>query len=187
MLCGIFVGGQARRMNGLAKGLLPAPDTGEPLVLRLARLVRELACEPVLVGEAQRYRTALPSLRSIDDAPAGIGPLGGLSALLRAASGTHVLALACDLPRLSPALIARLLTSDSEAAVLAPRAEHGPWEPLCARYRVAAVRPVLDTAIAQGTRSFQRLFAELRVEELPLVDGERRELLDWDSPDDVTR
>jgi hypothetical protein len=36
-LAGIFVGGAARRMDGAPKGLLPAPDTGEALVVRAAR------------------------------------------------------------------------------------------------------------------------------------------------------
>src|SRR4051812_34952762 len=47
-LCGLFIGGQARRMGGVAKGLLAAPDTGEPLVARLRRHAESLGLRCVL-------------------------------------------------------------------------------------------------------------------------------------------
>jgi len=187
MLIGIFVGGRARRMGGIAKGLLPAPSTGEPLAARLARIAHELGHEPVLVGDAPAYREALPGLRAIADDPVGVGPLGGLGGLLAAADDGLVIALSCDLPHVSPALLGRLATTPSTAAVLAPRATSGVWEPLCARYDAAAVRPALVAALARGERSFQRLFAAVRVEALPLDDAERAQLVDWDAPEDLTR
>ena len=190
MLCGIFVGGLATRMHGEAKGLLPAPDTGEPLALRLARIVRELGLTPVLVGRDARYRAALPDLLVIADQPAGVGPLGGLAGLLRAgehdtAPSPFVLALSCDLPRISSALIERLASQPARASVLAPRAPEGRWEPLIARYDARALRGPVEHAIALGTRSFQRLFVDLTVEELTLSASERAQLIDWDTPDDV--
>jgi molybdopterin-guanine dinucleotide biosynthesis protein A len=201
MLCGIFVGGRATRMGGITKGLLPAPETGEPLVLRLARIARELGLEPVLVGASGEVRAALPELRTIDDRPAGIGPLGGLAGLLHAAgfaaasraqtppASTSVLALACDLPRGSRALIARLVEAPLCAPnkVLAIRADNGLWEPLCARYDADALRVPVEQAIARGVRSFQKLFAELQVGELSISGEQRAELVDWDTPEDVAR
>ncbi|MEY4512582.1 MAG: hypothetical protein RLZZ450_4704 [Pseudomonadota bacterium] len=189
MLCGIFVGGRASRMGGMAKGLLPAPETGEPLVARLARLAVELGCEPVLVGASTEVQAALPALRTIDDRPAGIGPLGGLAGLLHAGAQSQVVALACDLPFVSRDLLARLLetTLEAPAQVLAVRADNGLWEPLCARYDAAALVPHVERAIADGVRSFQKLFAALSVAELPVSQAQRRELDDWDTPEDVTR
>ena len=54
---GVFVGGRATRLGGLAKGLLRAPDTDEPLVSRLARISRQALprSEFVLVGDARAY------------------------------------------------------------------------------------------------------------------------------------
>lgn len=185
-LCGLFVGGRASRMGGIAKGLLPAPGSGEPLVLRLARLAHEQGCEPVLVGAATCYREALPALRTLQDAPAGIGPLGGLGALLKAAGGGPVLALACDLPRVSGELLGRLLREAPRAAVLAPRRE-GFWQPLVARYRADLVLPVLNQALAAQVRSFHGLYERLSVVELTLDADERENLVDWDTPEDVRR
>lgn len=188
-LCGLFIGGQARRMGGVAKGLLPAPDTGEPLVVRLRRHAESLGLRCVLVGAAPAYSgLGLPMLA---DDPPGIGPLGGLRALLGAADSAPVVALACDLPYLETELLRRLLAAPSTGAdgqphdVIAARRDDR-WEPLCARY-AATVLPVLNTTLAAGERSFQALLRRLRVHELPLLATEAAQLADWDAPEDLTR
>jgi molybdopterin-guanine dinucleotide biosynthesis protein A len=181
---GIFVGGGSKRMGGTPKGLLPARDTGEPLVVRLARIGSELGFEPVLVGKADAYLAVAPTLRVVQDRPAGIGPLGGLAALLHEAGHRQVIAVACDMPSVSAALLRKLSTTRANAMVLAPR-RGDRWEPLCARYAAFAVSPMLGAALARGVRSFQDLFESLDVEELPLSFAEENELVDWDSPADV--
>lgn len=185
MLCGIFIGGRAQRMGGEPKGLLSAP-TGEPIVVRLACIARDVGLTPVWVGlrdspHAELYRAALPDLRELDDRPRGIGPLGGLAGLL-AAGDAPVLALACDLPRVSPQLLTRLMHEHAQADVLAPREQF--WQPLCARY-APRIAPQVERAIASGTRSFQRLFDALEVQALALSAHERVLLRDWDTPEDV--
>jgi molybdopterin-guanine dinucleotide biosynthesis protein A len=187
VIVGIFVGGKSSRMGGAAKGLLPAPDTGEALVVRSQRLALELGHRPVLVGAADAYRSLLPQLACIADAPGGVGPLGGLGGLLRFAEGQPVIALACDMPYVSGALLSRLTTYTGPADALAARGTTGLWEPLCALYHAARALPRLESALAHGERSFQALFARLTVEELSLRDHERDALRDWDVPDDVLR
>jgi len=94
---GVFVGGASRRMNGRPKGLLPSPETGEPLVVRLARIGLELGLEVVLVGRAP----SAPRWCARDRArgrPEGVGPLGGLAALLEHAGTSPAVAIACDQP-----------------------------------------------------------------------------------------
>lgn len=172
-------------MGGLAKGLLPAPDSGEPLVVRLRRHAESLGLRCVLVGSAAAYAgLGLPMLA---DAPPGIGPLGGLRALLVWAEAAPVLALAGDLPYVSPALLGRLVAApgptDAPCDAVAARRQDR-WEPLCARYE-ATVLPVLDAALAAGERSFQALLGRLRVRELELSAAEAAELTDWDRPEDV--
>ncbi|HEU4533063.1 MAG TPA: NTP transferase domain-containing protein, partial [Polyangiaceae bacterium] len=92
-LVGLFVGGRSTRMGGRPKGLLPTPDGAGPIVLRSARLVASLGWPLVLVGEASAYRAVLPGVKAIDDAPAGVGPLGGLGALLAEAGAGPAIAL----------------------------------------------------------------------------------------------
>jgi molybdopterin-guanine dinucleotide biosynthesis protein A len=188
MLCGLFIGGRATRMGGEPKGLLATP-AGEAIVVRQARIARELGMTPVWVGmrqsaHAARYRSAVSGLDEIDDRPGEIGPLGGLAGLLAHAAKGRVLALACDLPFVSRELLARLIEEHPRAEVLAPR--ESLWQPLCARYD-AHILPRVEAAVAHGTRSFQRLFAELAVQPLELSEAERAQLRDWDTPDDVAR
>lgn len=185
-LLGIFVGGASTRMGGRPKGLLHSLDTQEPLVARLARLGRAAGLEPVWVGRADAYRELVPGLRELADEPANVGPLGGLGALLRAGGDAHVIAVACDMPFVSQALLRRLQQEQPAAMVLASRSEAGFWEPLCARYHASAVLPSCESALAQGVRSFQQLFARLPVAELSLSSTERTELKDWDRPEDVS-
>lgn len=187
MIAGIFVGGQSARMAGQPKGRLRSPDSGEPLIVRTSRVLTTLGVRPVLVGAAEAYTDLVPELARLTDQPEGVGPLGGLGALLAAAEGGHVLAFACDMPFLSEALLAKLIASASAADVLAPRGAAGFWEPFCARYRVAGVAPALHATLVEEKRSFRALFARLTVAELALDESERALLGDWDTPEDMRK
>jgi molybdopterin-guanine dinucleotide biosynthesis protein A len=185
MLAGIFVGGGSTRMGGLAKGLLASPE-GPSIVERSQRLLRELGHDVVLVGAHDAY-AHLPFERVADEPP-GIGPLGGLIALLRCGGETidsRVLAVACDMPFVSRGLVERLGTWPADGPILAPR-RNGRWEPLFARYDAGPVLPLaLALAHAAGSRSLQRLLDRAGAVELPLSPREERELDDWDSPSDT--
>ncbi len=184
MLIGVFVGGASRRMGGAPKGLLTID--GEPLVARALRVAREVGGEVVLVGRADAYRDVAAGCELLADDPAGVGPLGGLSALLARAGHGLAIALACDMPNLRAEPLRALAESESEAAVVAARRDvDAPWEPLFARYDAPRVLPVLRECLRGGERSFQRLLARLDVQALPLDPDARDVLDDWDAPSDV--
>jgi molybdopterin-guanine dinucleotide biosynthesis protein A len=180
-IAGIFVGGPARRMGGRPKGLMLGPD-GVTIVERWRTMLAAVGVPVVLVGEAGAY--AGLGLPMIPDEPRGIGPLGALVALLRHAGAHPALALACDMPFVSRALIERLLAAPTESPIVAPRRE-GRWEPLCARYDPARVLPLAIARVASPYRSLQRLLDDAPAAELPLSGSEAEELRDWDSPHDV--
>lgn len=189
LIIGIFVGGQGRRMGGIAKGLLKAPDSQATLVERLLDEARDAVpgAELVLVGDAQAYAAfGLPSVR---DNPTSIGPLGGLLGLLEYAdsrSAHFALALACDLPRLGGPLLARLAEDTPNAAALVTQ-QAGVRNPLVARYTVAAALPAARKVLLEGRRSLQAVLDELGVgvSELPLDSKEELSLSDWDTPEDL--
>lgn len=182
---GVFVGGAARRMNGLPKGLIaPAPGLAGPVARALA-LADALGLRAILVGEQAAYAHAFPDRAWVADDPAGIGPLGGLRALCRAARGGAVIALACDMPYVPESVLARLAGHAGASIALAPRGAGGFWEPLCARYDAARLLPHLDAALAAGQLSLQRLMAQVEAEELPITDDERASLCDWDARSDL--
>jgi molybdopterin-guanine dinucleotide biosynthesis protein A len=182
-IAGIFVGGRASRMGGIAKGLLAAPG-GDPIVVRTRRLVASIGGTCVLVGAHPAYAgLGLPLLA---DDPAAEGPLAALLALLSHAGDRRALALACDMPFLSAELLTRLAREQPDAPVLAPRraaAEKGRdvWEPLFARYDARAVLPIARELAARGTRSLQVLLDAAGTEPLCLRPEEVAELEDWDT------
>lgn len=203
---GVLVGGRSSRMGGQPKGLLHVPGSSESLVVHALRVGAEAGCAPRwLVGDLDVYDGlaealevergassmdgAQPEFRGrLQDDPAQVGPLGGLRALLLAASACglpQVVVVACDMPHLTPALLMALREHPSHAAVVAARrGPDAPWEPLLARYRTALVLPAVDAALAAGERSFQRLLQRVSVSELR-APGLERALHDWDRPEDV--
>jgi molybdopterin-guanine dinucleotide biosynthesis protein A len=183
IVVGIFVGGESRRMGGRAKGLLVAPD-GEPILARTIALARELSSDVVLVGKQAEY--AHVEARAIDDAEPRSGPLGALVALLAHAGERRAIALACDMPRITRALLARLAIEDAEASILAPRTE-GRWSPLFARYDPSRVLAEARARLGARELSLQPLLDAIGARELDLDAEERRAILDWDAPEDIDR
>jgi molybdopterin-guanine dinucleotide biosynthesis protein A len=178
VLCGIFVGGRGSRMGNVAKGLLEIE--GEPIVVRTTRLARAQGFDVVLVGDATPYRAL--KLPELADDPPGIGPLGGLHALL-AASSVSAIVVACDMPYLRAEDLAELARFAPEADVVAAkRTPDGPWEALFSRWSPRS-RKVVEAAIEGGVRSFQRVLDRLDVRRIELP---ARSLDDWDEPADLS-
>ncbi len=184
---GIFVGGRGQRMGGVAKGLLKADD-GETIVARQLKTIRNVCADAtvVLVGNHDAYSDV--KLPQLEDAPIGIGPMGGLRALMLFAHdrGARAVALACDMPSLSEALLLRLLSESPAASVLSPRME-GRWQPLFARYQPATCLPAIDTAIRGGRHSLQVVLDGAQATELMLSAEELTTLRDWDEPSDLPK
>jgi molybdopterin-guanine dinucleotide biosynthesis protein A len=180
LVAGVFVGGASSRMGGVAKGLLPAPGGGT-LLDRWLTLLAGAGIPAVLVGRHPAYAAHAGRIETLADDPPGIGPLGGLSALLQRADGGYALALACDMPFVSADLVDRLRAAPA-APVVAPRRE-GRWEPLCARYDARAVLPVVLRRAAGEHHGLQGLLDEVGAVELAVADA-ASELKDWDTPDD---
>lgn len=186
LVVGVLIGGASSRMAGAPKGLLPLKD-GETIIERTLRIAREAQLEVVLVGDLTAY-DAIAKTPRVLDAKGVQGPLAGLSALLEHAADRDAIALACDMPFVSVALLQRLATESPAAIVLAPRSvESNKWEPLCARYRSPIMRNVLRDAIDNHEHSFQQLFKRTQITELSLSAEERSATIDWDSPNDITR
>lgn len=187
-LVGLFVGGQGTRMGGVAKGLLPL-ESGQNVIERLlGELARALPdSERVLVGAATAY--AALELEALADRPAGVGPIGGLAALLEHAAqrgASQVLALACDLPRLDAGVITRLAEADAAASAVVI-CQRSVRNPLIARYTVEPSLAAVAAALGAGQRSLQAVLDRLQppptLLELALADAAL--LDDWDTPGDM--
>jgi molybdopterin-guanine dinucleotide biosynthesis protein A len=114
----ILAGGKSRRM-GRDKAFL-AFD-GAPLIARVIERVRSLCAEVIIVAnDADAY--APFGARVVGDVYPGKGSLGGVFSGLQAARAEFVLAVACDMPFLNPALLRYLISLIPQFDVVIPRA-----------------------------------------------------------------
>jgi len=187
---GLFVGGKGTRMGGVAKGLLRTPDGNESLLERLrGQCARAVPAAPIhLIGEGAEY--AALGWPQLADNPAGIGPIGGLRALLLHAVANETelaLAFSCDLPFLDEAAISALITPFS-GVTRVPIAQ-GRLQPLAAAYAPVAALAAVDRSLALGKHALMHVLDQLGTElERVEFDAERaRALRDWDTPEDLQR
>jgi len=131
----ILAGGESRRM-GCPKAFLPVEGT--TLVEWMARRLAPTCCH--LLVAARRPEQLPPALRPhlvIDHYP-GAGPLAGIAAGLAASPHDLVVVVACDMPRVTPALLRRLAGAAAGVEAVVPRVAGRP-EPACAAYRRSAL------------------------------------------------
>lgn len=170
----VLCGGASRRM-GTDKALLLVE--GVAMARRVADALRAGGCEQVVAIGGDTERLAALGLDVVPDETPGEGPLGGILTALHALVGTGVTApqgaivvvAACDLPHLTGATIAELVSvvdvpSGAEpwvAAVAQPVGSHRPS--LCAAWRTDA-EPHLARRFASGERRVR-----VAIEDLPHV------------------
>lgn len=154
----ILAGGRSRRM-GSDKALVAWQ--GIPLLQRVF-VVAQACCRTVFVLTPwpERYQSLLPSsVKWLVEPPATFaGPLAALALGMQTIQTPWILLLACDLPQLDAAVLARWIQAlpETNAVAQVPYYQDR-WEPLCGFYRVDAL-PALQTFLVEnGDRaSFQR-------------------------------
>ncbi len=129
----LLAGGESRRM-GRDKAALVID--GVPLWQRQIAVLRQLS--PLLYVSARERPAWLPDdAHFIADAAPARGPLGGLAATLAVMQGTHLLALAVDMPAMSAEHLASLWNAALPGSGVLPwLVDHA--EPLPAIYPVEA-------------------------------------------------
>jgi molybdopterin-guanine dinucleotide biosynthesis protein A len=179
----LLTGGKSRRMGRDKSQLIVEGSTLAVRTAKLLLLVVDLALE---VGPGV---SGLPVV--VEHSP-GEGPLGALAdgcrALRELGHTGGALAIACDLPLLSEAVLRLLVEWDSLGSVV-PLVQGRP-QPLCAKWGAHD----LDDAsrlVAQGVRSLQHL---TRQPDVVLLDesawrlvASEEQFFDVDTPDDLQR
>jgi molybdopterin-guanine dinucleotide biosynthesis protein A len=178
----ILAGGRARRLGGVAKGLVLVG--GEPMVARQLRVLAPLVSGCVIVaGEPAPYAAvaAAHGARLIRDRDPGRGPLAGLDAALADLDGESVILLGCDLPFIDRELIVQLRDRDPDARALVPRVD-GKAQPLAARYH-RSIAPVVKARLARGALRMMELLDELEARYVDLPSSHA--LFNVNTPEDV--
>jgi molybdopterin-guanine dinucleotide biosynthesis protein A len=133
----VLAGGRSRRM-GTAKALVEL--AGRPLISHPLAAVADASLEPVVVAKPE---SPLPELvcRVVREPAEPAHPLRGIVSALEESRGRAVIALACDMPLVPPALLEWLAGLDG--GVVVPRVGER-LQPLLARYEPAVAGALGD-------------------------------------------
>lgn len=184
----VLAGGRSMRM-GVDKTLLPVD--GRPLLARVVDAVEEVCAHTIVVTNRPETLDGIdlgPGIRVLTDEVPYQGPLGGLVTALAEAEDEWVLAVAADMPHLSPAVVRALWDARAGADAVLPVTPEGP-EPLLALYSRGCL-PAARRVLATGRRRLVAMFAELNVIEVPVeslrsVDPELRSFLNVNTPEEL--
>ena len=146
----VLAGGMSRRLGRDKTSLTLPMLQGATLLQWAGKRLAEVTSEWV-VADAGRGRATDGSV-SVPDGP-GAGPAAGLLGAARHFPGRPLLALACDLPFVPSAVLARLVELDGDWVV--PEGVSG-LEPLCALYRPKAL-DLLERRVQEGRFSLRGL------------------------------
>jgi molybdopterin-guanine dinucleotide biosynthesis protein A len=163
----IQAGGESRRM-GQDKALMPF--LGQPLIERVVRRLTPIADE-VIVTTNRPADYAFLALPLFSDKHTGRGALGGLFTALFSAQQPLVAVVACDMPFVSPNLLAfqaRLLEAEA-ADVVIPFPQEG-YEPLHAIYRRESCLPAVEWALANQQWKLIAWFSKVKVRTLTVEE-----------------
>jgi molybdopterin-guanine dinucleotide biosynthesis protein A len=165
----INAGGESTRM-GQSKALLPVPPAGTPLIHYVAARLYPLVQTCVVIANDPALCDATASLGAIclPDAYANAGPLGGLATGLRQIEGWAI-CVACDMPRVDPAIFRLLIdlaletdaSGDPRWDAVVPQVE-GRLQPLHALYHRRCLPAVL-ARLAAGQRRMDCFLPDVRL------------------------
>ena len=163
----VLSGGRGSRLGGVDKG---AVEVGGAALLARARAAVAAAGTTVVVG-----------------AEVGGGPVHALAAGLRQVNAAVVVLLACDMPLVTAATVARLretLDADPDAQGVLLADADGRQQYLAGAYRTAALRATVRGLGSTADLSMRRLVEGLRLRPIP---AQADEAMDCDTWADVRR
>ena len=181
----VLAGGQSKRFGrDKASELL----LGRPLLAHVVDRVASLVGEITVVRAPEQVLPPIErSVRIVEDAYPGSGPLGGIYSGLAAATPDRCLVVACDMPLLSPALIAELLRRSTAFDVVMPVLKYP--EPLHAVYARTCIEPIrarLDAGQGKITSFLGAVHVEyMREDECRAFDSDLHSFRNANTPEDL--
>jgi molybdopterin-guanine dinucleotide biosynthesis protein A len=182
----IIAGGQGRRLSGVPKGLLQVE--GRTVLERLLELGPRFG-DVLLVANAPAPYARF-GLRTVADVVRDKGAPGGVHAALVASRTPWVVAVACDMPFVSPEALGVLLGAREDGVEAVCFEVAGRLEPLLAVYR-SSLAPAWGEALAEDP-SLRELLSRFQARLLPeealrAVDPGLRALVNVNTPEDAAR
>lgn len=132
---------------------------GETLLERaVARLGQVFSDVIVAADREDRFRDF--PFRCVVDRLPGLGPIGGIDAALRAASGRAIFVVACDMPFLNPEVIRWMAGLSDRYDLVIPAFSDG-LHPLHALYTAGSLSAI-EAQIEKGDRALHSLVGYVR-------------------------
>ncbi len=174
----VLAGGASRRM-GRPKHDLRLPG-GKTMLEAVAAALGAVCAQVVVAGDVET------GLRRIADLRPGQGPLGGLEAILAGGLDTQYLVCPCDVPLVTPVLLARL-TAPSERPATVYRVEGEPdfW-PLPVRIAAEAL-DVARSRLDRGQRAVHDFVRALHPDIVAVSKEDAHLLANINTPEDYAR
>ena len=148
----LFAGGESRRMGADKATLI---FDGQPLWARQLATLEKMSPEKILISARTQPPWCPAEIETVLDGKNSCGPIGGLAAALEKITTAHLLALAVDLPLMTPGQLKIMLRQATPGVGVMPQSGHF-FEPLGAIYPAAAL-PFVERQIAAGDFSLQNL------------------------------
>jgi len=183
----ILAGGNARRLDGVAKGAIEVGDG----VSIIGKLVKELIESDIgdiviIANNSEPYRNC--STKIILDIRAGIGPMGGIEAGLVHFAGKSdaVMFVPCDMPNITAKelLVLKEVFIETKAPVVFAETTGFFLHPLCAVVH-NVLREVISSAIDNGQRKIRDVWKEVKAVSVPF--GNETAFLNINSLEDMNR
>ncbi|MEE2789422.1 MAG: molybdenum cofactor guanylyltransferase [Myxococcota bacterium] len=176
----ILIGGAARRLGGMAKGLINI--NGRTVLQHQLSQLRPRCVDTFLVGKAHPdYETV--GLPIIPDVFVGRGSPGGVHAALHYADSPWVLILACDMPNITASMLDRLIAHRRHGDVIMYRCEERN-QPLVSLWRTSLVA-TLAQRLKSGGCNFQTFLEGIPVRYLD--HPQPAAFANLNTPDDLER
>jgi len=180
----VISGGYATRFEGGDKAV--ADLGGVPMLRRVADRLAPVVDRLVVNCRAEQVPRFEPVLADYEhpvdfaeDPEPDRGPMAGIRTGLRAVDGEYAAVVACDMPYVSPALVAYLFerAADHDAAV--PKVGDGWYQTTQAVYRAEAMALACDRALDRGEHKILAPLDDL--DYVVVTEDEVREQADTDT------
>lgn len=179
----VLAGGQARRMGGIDKGLVPFG--GRPLAAWVAGALRPQVAR-VLVNANRNAEVYAPFADGVlaDDLGGYQGPLAGMAAAMAAAPTPWIVTAPCDSPFVPPDLVDRLAAArDAAGAAIVVAHDGERLQPVFALI-ACRLRGTLDAFLARGERKIDLWYADQGYATADFADRPRM-FLNFNTPDEL--
>ena len=147
----ILAGGQASRLGGRAKALLPIG--GARIIDRQLAVLADVADEIVIVANDTGLYEGL-GIRVVPDRIPGAGALGGLATAVGESIADRTIVLACDLPFVTTRFARFLASVARDVDVALPKTVDG-YHPLCACWAREALPELERPGSAAGAPAYR--------------------------------